>query len=487
MASLRSIQRTLRNPQAGAIIDPMQVDAPPEENDNNEDESYEVDIDSFDLDTYANSYIGLARIYRLMYIADHCPKLRPDALRLAISHVITTMNANLYQVLHHKLQQCQGNILPDVTGANPIDTGLPVFNSVWVETTNQKSAMKLEKLGGDLKNYKSNSIKESIRRGHNEIGDHYVNCGDLIEATKSYSKARDYCTSSSHVISMCLNIIKVGIYLQNWSHVINYIIKAESTPDYTENSELQTTYSSTLKCMTGLAELAGRKYKLAAQHFLKTNLDYWDSCDVMTPNDIAIYGGLCALATFSRLELQNSVICNNSFKLFLELEPEVRDAIFKFYESKYEVCLTILNKIKPILLLDMYIGSHINQLYSNIRSKAMIQYFCPYDSADLRKMALCFNTPLPDLENELMQLILEGHIKARIDSINKILYAKHPNQRVETFEKAMSMAQQYSRYMHILVLKSQIIKHQFNSKLSKSERLSNVGKTINVDFVKISG
>lgn len=62
--------------------------------------------------------------------------------------------------------------------------------------------------------------------------------------------------------------------------------------------------------MTGLAELAGRKYKSAAQNFLKTNLDYWDSCDVMTPNDIAIYGGLCALATFSRLELQNSVICN---------------------------------------------------------------------------------------------------------------------------------------------------------------------------------
>jgi len=35
-------------------------------------------------------------------------------------------------------------------------------------------------------------------------------------------------------------------------------------------------------------------------------------------------------------------------------------------------------------------------------------------------MALCFNTPLPDLENELMQLILDGHIKARIDSINKV-------------------------------------------------------------------
>lgn len=36
----------MRNSQAG-LIDPMQVDAPPEENDNNEEELYEVDIDSF--------------------------------------------------------------------------------------------------------------------------------------------------------------------------------------------------------------------------------------------------------------------------------------------------------------------------------------------------------------------------------------------------------------------------------------------------------
>lgn len=62
--------------------------------------------------------------------------------------------------------------------------------------------------------------------------------------------------------------------------------------------------------MTGLADLAGRKYKKAAQNFLRTNLDYWDFTDIMTPNDIAIYGGLCALATFNRLELQKNVICN---------------------------------------------------------------------------------------------------------------------------------------------------------------------------------
>lgn len=50
------------------------------------------------------------------------------------------------------------------------------------------------------------------------------------------------------------------------------------------------------------------------------------------------------------------------------------------------------------------------------------------------------------------------------------------------------MAQQYSRYMHILVLKSQMIKHQLNSsKVGERERHNNIGKTINVDFVKLSG
>ncbi|VVC44835.1 Winged helix-turn-helix DNA-binding domain,26S proteasome regulatory subunit Rpn7/COP9 signalosome [Cinara cedri] len=465
--------------QAPGDIDPMQ-----EENDNNEEETYEVDIDIFDLETYANNYSGLARIYRLMYIADHSSKLRPDALRLAISHIITTMNTNLYQVLHQKLQQFQGNLLPDVTGANNVDVAPLTYNASWVETTTQKASIKLEKLDSDLKNYKSNSIKESIRRGHNEIGDHHVSCGDLIEATKSYSKARDYCTSSYHVISMCLNIIKVGIYLQNWSHVENYIIKAETTPDYTENPDILKNYSSTLKCLAGLADLANRKYKSAAHNFLRANLDHCNSTEVMTTNDVAIYGGLCALATFNRLELQNNIICNNSFKSFLELEPEIRDAIFKFYESKYEVCLTILNKRKPSLLLDMFIGSHIKQLYSNIRSKAMIQYFTPYDSADMRKMALCFNTSLPDLEDELMKLIIDGHIKARIDSINKILFAKHTDKRVETFQKALCMAEQYSKQMHILILRSQLIKHQTNEK--NSERRNNTGK-INIDFVKRTG
>ena len=38
----------------------------------------------------------------------------------------------------------------------------------------------------------------------------------------------------------------------------------------------------------------------------------------------------------------------------------------------------------------------------------------------MRKMAEAFNTTVPALEDELMQLILDGQINARIDSHNKV-------------------------------------------------------------------
>lgn len=58
-----------------------------------------------DLETYANCYTGLAKLQRLVFIADRCPQLRVEALRMAIHYVQTTYNVNLYTQLHRKLQE----------------------------------------------------------------------------------------------------------------------------------------------------------------------------------------------------------------------------------------------------------------------------------------------------------------------------------------------------------------------------------------------
>lgn len=461
-----------------------------EDNDNNEELQLEVENPTLDLEVYANLYTGLARLYRLIFVADVCPSLRIEALKMAINYVTTTYNVTLYQVLHKKLNEALagaavaagnnnagGAPLPDiamapVAAAAAASQDLPVFDPNWIETKSKKAALKLEKLDSDLKNYKSNSIKESIRRGHDDLGDHYLSCGDLSNALKCYSRARDYCTSGKHVVNMCLNVIKVSLYLQNWSHVLSYVSKAESTPNFAEiggaagSKDANQSVLTRLKCAAGLAELQTKKYKSAAKHFLMASFDHCDFPEMMSPNNVAMYGGLCALATFDRQELQKNVIASSSFKLFLELEPQLRDIIFKFYESKYASCLKLLDEIKDNLLLDMYIAPHVNMLYSKIRNRALIQYFSPYLSADMRKMATAFNRSVNALENEVMQLILEGQIQARIDSHNKILYAKEADQRSNTFERAIAMGKEYQRRTRMLVLRAAMLKSHIHVKVS---------------------
>lgn len=454
-------------------IEPMQVDA--QDNDNNEDDIYVVDNPTMDLEVYANSYAGLAKCYRLLYIAEHCPSLRLDALKMAIAHVTTTLNVHLYQSLHKKLADMNNPAnsapsVPDVAANGPAagtSQDIPVFDSKWADSKSKSAALIFEKLDNDLKNYKTNSIKESIRRGHDDLGNHHLNCGDLPNALKCYSRARDYCTSGKHVVSMCLNVIKVSIYLQNWPHVLSYVSKAESTPDFEvcPKANVDQGVFSTLKCAAGLAELSTKKYKAAAKHFLQVNFDYCNCPEMLSANNVAMYGGLCALATFDRQELQKLVISSSSFKLFLELEPQLRDIIFKFYESKYASCLRSLDEIRDNLMLDMYIAPHVLALYTQIRNRALIQYFSPYLSADLHKMAAAFNRTVAALENEIMQLILEGQIQARIDSHNKILYAKEADQRSSTFEKAVQIGRGYQRRTRMLILRAAMLKAHIHVKV----------------------
>ena len=102
------------------------------------------------------------------------------------------------------------------------------------------------------------------------------------------------------------------------------------------------------------------------------------------------------MATFDRSQLHKQVLASNSFKLFLELEPQLRDVIINFYESKYGKCLKQLDDMKDNLMLDTYLASHVNNLLSMIRSRSLVQYFryvlmsvTWYDLQALSKKIIC--------------------------------------------------------------------------------------------------
>jgi hypothetical protein len=100
--------------------------------------------------------------------------------------------------------------------------------------------------------------------GYNDLGDFHYARGDLQQAFKCYVRTRDYCTTSKHIIAMCLNVILVSIELGHFVHVSNYVSKADQTPDVQDAVVI-----AKLKCAAGLAHLESKKYKLAARKVLR--------------------------------------------------------------------------------------------------------------------------------------------------------------------------------------------------------------------------
>ena len=222
--------------------------------------------------------------------------------------------------------------------------------------------------------------------GYNDMGDYFYQRGDLTNALKNYIRTRDYCTSPKHISAMCLSVIRASIEVGNFSYVLNYVSKAESTPDIKDPN-----LSAKLKAGSALAHLENKKYKQAARMFIGVPFEIEVSFnDVISPPDVGTYGGLCALAYFDRQEIKSKIIDNPAFKQFLELAPTVRLIIEDFYHSRYSSCLKNLQQIRPELLLDIHLHDHVKGLYEAIRKKALVQYFSPFQSVSLIKMAETF-------------------------------------------------------------------------------------------------
>lgn len=410
-----------------------------------------INGEQLDVEAYAALYTGRTKIRRLLFIADHCDvvSMQLEALRMAYDEVKKGENTHLFREVVQKIEGRLGH------GYGP--------DPVWSEAVERRAEQRKEKLENELNAYRTNLIKESIRMGYNDFGDFYYTHGALGDAFKNYVRTRDYCTTSKHIIHMCLNAILVSIEMGQFTHVSSYVGKAEQSPD-----ALDPITVAKLRAAGGLALLEAKKYKLAARKFLETSHELGNNySEVIAPQDIATYGGLCALASFDRAELKSKVIDNLNFRNFLELVPEVRELIHDFYSSHYASCLDYLGNLKANLLLDIHLHDHVETLYNDIRHKALIQYTHPFVSVDLRMMANAFKTSVPGLEKELEALITDNQIQARIDSHNKILYARHADQRNATFQRALQTGSEFDRDVRSMLLRASLIKHDYNLKSSR--------------------
>jgi COP9 signalosome complex subunit 1 len=91
-------------------------------------------------------------IKRLIFIANACPQLAPQALSKAVEYAKEGRDTNLYQSVLAMYNSVSGPQYP----ALPLDQD-------WLDRTVAKNQQDKEKLEVELKMYTGNMIKESVR------------------------------------------------------------------------------------------------------------------------------------------------------------------------------------------------------------------------------------------------------------------------------------------------------------------------------------
>ncbi|KAK9417110.1 putative 26S proteasome subunit RPN7-domain-containing protein [Seiridium cardinale] len=390
------------------------------------------DAPKLDLDLYISNYKGRTRFDRLLLIGQSSVPLCVDALKAAIVEAKKGKDTQRYR-----------NAWEAIRIAAPNEPEAQ-WDQAWLDKTEQSNKTETHRLDIELKQYKNNLVRESIRIGYRDIGLHQESIGDLQAAQDAFLRMRGEASTQSHLLEVARHLISAMVQRRDWPSVLANVNKMLSGSLSENDLKAQQPYQ---KVVTGIANLHSEKYYEAAKNFLETG--DLPACqllnDVISPNDVATYGGLLALASMDRAELQSRVLNNTSFRSYLELESHIRKAINMFVNGRYSQCLAILESYRPDYLLDIHLQAHVPAIYSQIRTKCIVQYFIPFSCVTLDSMNEAFAKPGESLEAELVTMIRSGKLLARINTIDRLLVAVSSDRRVEMQVKALEAAKNYEK------------------------------------------
>ncbi|OTA95127.1 hypothetical protein M434DRAFT_69905 [Hypoxylon sp. CO27-5] len=375
---------------------------------------------------------GRTRFDRLLLIGQSSVPLCVDALKAAVAEAKRGKDVSRYR----EAWECIRIAAPDEPEAK--------WDEAWATATENANKAETHKLETELKGYKNNLVKESIRIGHRDLGEHLESIGDLNLASETYIKMRPDASTQSHIQDVGKHITSILLQKRDWAGVLANVNKVLAVNVSTEEQNTELPYQ---KMVSGLAHLGTGKFYEAARCFLEVGDP--SICqrhnDVVSQNDVATYGGLLALASMDRLELQSRVLDNSSFRNYLELEPHIRKAVSMFVNGRYSACLGILESYQNDYLLDIYLQKHVPAIFSQIRSKCIVQYFLPFSCVTLDSMNAAFAKPGESIEPELINMIQSGVLNARINTIDKLLVAVSTDSRAVMQKKALDAAKNYEK------------------------------------------
>jgi COP9 signalosome complex subunit 1 len=357
---------------------------------------------------HTDSCIGRTRLERLLLIGVCSTFLGIEALKMGISEAKQGKDIRKYLEFQNALE---------TIGPNEAES---IRDIKWMDRTEKSNQAESQRLEAELKGYKQNLVKESIRMANEDLGKHYQAVGDLGKAFEAYSRMRQDVSVAKHIMEVSRNLIEVAVEQKNWIAVTSNVQKIRGAMTMSDEDKGFQPY---LCVSEGLACLDNAEYYNASMQFLATEAGMGQKYNsIISPNDVAVYGGLCALATMERNELHKKVLENSNFRTYLELEPHIRRAITFFVNSRYSACLSVIEDYRADYLLDIHLQKHVDDLYHLIRCKSIVQYFIPFSCVTLDSLNSAFAAPGKTIDKELAIMIQRKDLEARIDTQNRVSY-----------------------------------------------------------------
>lgn len=369
-----------------------------------------------------------------MQIAYSLPELQDEAYRLTLDTIREeSLDTTTYRLVVDKL-------------ASKSEEESSQRES-WIKDATKRATALADKLEQEVKAYKNNLIKESIRMGQQDIASHSIKTGDLSNALRTLIRNRDYCTTPLHVFQVNMSIIDVSILLGQWPQVQTYLSKLEGTtlPELQENR-------GKLDAATGLVLLSRKNYAEAARTFLKIDSSIGTTYNnIISMHDIANFTCLLALATFSRDEIL-MLSESTSFKPFLELEIMSREALTAFHKQRYAECFKLLDSLQADMIADVYFSSHVTEIYELIRERSYLQYISAFSTVPLSRISIVFAQSSSEIESCLCKLISAGKLKqTRIDAKNGLIVHEETLLRESAYLKSLQTGKSYCDMVEVAV------------------------------------
>lgn len=304
----------------------------------------------------------------------------------------------------------------------------------------------------EIEAFKRKQDKKSIKSAYFEHAEDLYSKGMMYKSMEAFRMSSCYSGSLEDIISVGIRLTTTAIHNKDYAYGLKFIKDAVAKDQDNPTSVQQT---QLLTSLIALSYLGMGKYEKVCSWLWEHPIADHDVINhLASSRDMAFYATISGIQYYTRKEFKENVYAMGQFKLLVEQFPDIELLGKSYINFDFETYFKLLNSFYHEFKADPHIGASVFGLIENCKKGVMITYIVPYKGkVDLAEMATSFGMTTEEIEFSISNLIVEGDVKGRIDSYNKVLHKQDDNYGMKSFEKALEAGGSFLKNVEILLNK----------------------------------